>query len=545
MAKQVKHGSDARKAIISGVNQLADAVSVTLGPRGRNVCLQKAFGGPTITKDGVSVAKEIELVDPVENMGARLIREAASQASESAGDGTTTATVLARYLVVEGSKRVGAEFSPVQLQRGMLKAARLIDEILVGDSYQVRSPSDVENVARISANNDSVVAKVIADAVTCVGKDGVVTIEEGNSTTTKVETTDGMKLDRGWLDPSFCTDETQQESVFVNPAVLVTDHIIANINPLIEVLQALVADKRSLVLFAPDFQGNTIATFFHNLKQLPAQLIKAPGFGVNQSDILEDIAVLTGARFITKATGEHLDSVRTEDLGSAATIRVTAKHTTIIDGAGSQDSLNDRVKQLKGMIERSGSEYDSEKLQNRLSKLLGGVCTIKVGAGSELEMKELKARMEDALYATKASVEQGIVVGGGLALLRASLTVQELLEEVIPAEDLEVEKPYYNIEDLPLNIDEQAGYDLVFKACSEPMRQIANNAGANGDLVVEKVSESGDTNFGFDAASLEYCDLLESKIVDPLKVVRTALLSAVSVAGTILTTEASISSKIN
>lgn len=536
---QIKFGLDARQRMLVGINKLADAVVVTLGPKGRNVAIEKSFGSPLITKDGVSVAKEVELSDPYENIGCRLIREAASKTSEDAGDGTTTSTLLARFITVEGMKRIEANFSPVRFKRGMDKAVRLLVESIISMSIPVKSQQDIERVALISSNGDSVIAKVIAESVAKVGKDGVVKIEEGRGMDTVVETTDGMKLDRGWINPSFCLEPEAQESVLTDPYVLVTDHVVASARPILAILEALVKEKRSLLIVAPDFQGDSVATFYHNLPQLKAQLIKAPGFGASQGDVLQDIAILTGATFVSKTVGRDLESTVIEDLGTVREARITAKDTLLVDGGGNQEAIDARVAQVKAEVERSGSEYDREKLLERASKLLGGICVIKVGAVSELAMKETKARMEDALSATRAAIEEGIVPGGGLAYLRAAQDVAQALKDGgIP--DVYELKPY----EIPSDVDEEAGFALVLKACEEPLRQIAANAGLVGELYVAKVQDHDDVHVGFDAAEMTMRNLLEVGVVDPTKVVRSALVNAVSVSGTILTTEAIINSSV-
>lgn len=524
----IKYGIEARQGMLRGVNKLADAVVVTMGPKGRNVCLEKAFGSPFITKDGVSVAKEIELEDPYENMGCLMLREAASKTSEDAGDGTTTSTCLARYMVAQGMKHLDAAFSPVAYKRGMDKALTLLVEQLEDATIPVKSQSDIESVAYISANGDRKIAKIIADAVARVGKDGVVNIEEGNTTDTVVETTDGMEIDRGWINPSYCLDNERQESVLTDPYVLVTDHVLTSVRPLVPLIEALLAEGASFVIFAPDFQGDVIPTFHVNREKIKVQLIKAPGFGASQNAYLEDIAILTGATFITKIAGMSLEELSLEELGRLGSIRVTAKNTVLTDGKGSQDTLDERVAQIRTEIERSGSEYDKDKLRERMSKLLGGVCVIKVGAVSEMSMKEIKSRMEDALYATKASIDSGIVAGGGLAYLRAA----RMVEDAHPGS--------WKAGELPEGDDERAGFDMVLRACQEPMRQIVNNAGLSGDLIVSKIEDIEEDAIGFDASDMEIKDLLAAGVVDPTKVVRAALTNAVSVAGTMLTTEAMI-----
>jgi chaperonin GroEL len=532
MAK-IKYGQDARQAMLRGINKLADAVVVTLGPRGRNVCVEKAFGGPTITKDGVSVAKEIELEDPVENLGCRLIREAASKTSDDAGDGTTTSTLLARYLVVRGSKRIGTHFSPVHYKYGMEKATSLIQDAVRSNSFSVKTPANIESVARISSNGDAEIAKIIADATARVGRDGVINIEEGKGMETVVETTDGMRLDRGWINSSFCLDEAGQASVLEHPYVFVTDHVITTARPILPILEHLLKEGAPLLIIAPDFQGDSVATFYRNLTKLKTQLIRAPGFGDAQRDILGDIAALTGATLVSKTTGQDLESSTLEHLGRLGSVRVTAKDTILVDAteSGSSEAIQDRVKQIKGLIERTGSEYERDKLRERMSKLLGGVCVIKVGAGSELAMKEKKARMEDALYATKASIEEGVVAGGGLALLRAADQVRDIVDHA--------EESGLQPKDLPISEDEQSGFDAVLDACNEPLRQIASNAGLVGDLWVAKVQEM-EEYVGLDVSDLTVKNLLDAGILDPTKVVCSALQNAVSVAGIILTTEATI-----
>jgi chaperonin GroEL len=518
----VKYGIEARQKMLKGINKLADAVVVTLGPKGRNVCLEKNFGGPFITKDGVSVAKEIELEDPYENMGCLILREAASKTSEDAGDGTTTSVLLARYLAAQGMKRIEANFSPVEFKRGMDRALEAICEHLTEISMPVKNQEDIEGVAAISANGDYEIAKIIADAVAKVGKDGVVNIEEGRGIETIVETTDGMKLERGWINGEFCLDPERQESVLKNPYVLVTDHTVAAVRGLVPILEEIMQSGESLLIVAPDFGGESIPTFYKNLEKLKTQLIKAPGFGANQQNVLEDIAILTGANFISKVAGKTLDAITLEDLGRLGSVRVTSKETVLVDGGGGQGAIDARIAQIKTEIERSGSEYDKDKLRERMSKLLGGICVIKVGAVSELSMKETKARMEDALYATKASVDGGIVEGGGMAYLHSAQMARDDL--------------FYR--DWELTVDETAGFETVLQACEEPLRQLVANAGLVGELYVAKVSEN--EGHGFDITDMVQKDLFEARIVDPTKVVRSALTNAVSVAGTLLTTEAAI-----
>ena len=535
----IEFGTEARAKLLSGINQLADVVAVTLGPRGRNVSLEKAFGSPFVTKDGVSVAKEVELSDPMENIGCRLVREVSSKTSDDAGDGTTTATVIARFLAVEGIKLVEAGLAPIQLKRGMDKAVRLLVDQVIGLSMPVRSQADIENVAAISANGDRKIAKVIADAVAKVGKDGVVNIEEGRQIETEVETTDGMSFDRGWISPVFCFDDERQESVLTDPYILVADIPVTTVRPLVPLLEWILkeGESKSLLIIAPDFQGDAIPTFYQNMSagNFKSVLVKAPGFGATQSEHLRDIAALTGAIFLSKELGEGFEAASVEHFGTARQVRVTAKDTTIVDGGGDEDEIEERVTQIRGALGRSGSEYDSDKLRERLGKLLGGVCAIKVGAPSELTMKEIKSRMEDALYATKASIDEGIVPGGGVAYLRAAQRVVSLLEDT---QDSGLEPS-----DLPSTLEEEAGFNLVLRSCEEPLRQIVQNAGKVGEVYVEKVKEQDDDLIGLDATDFEFKNFFEAGIVDPTKVARCVLINAVSVAGTLLTTETVIYKK--
>jgi chaperonin GroEL len=531
----IKFGADIRKRMLDGVDKLADVVAVTLGPKGRNVCLEKTFGNPLLTKDGVSVAKEVDLPDPWENLGARLVREASSKTSDDAGDGTTTATVLTRALYAEGVKLVEAGMAPVPLKRGMDKAFALLEEQLLGLTLPIKEQKDIENVATVSANGDAEIGKIIAEAVAKVGKDGVVNIEEGRNDTTLVEVTDGMKLDRGWVSPNFCTDGNAQESILHDAYVLLTDREFTNVRPLVPIMEQIMRERKPLFIMAPDFGGEALPTFVQNLQSniFMSCLVKAPAFGDNQKRILEDIAVLTGATLISKDQGMSFDSVTMEFLGKARRIRVTAKDTIITDGGGHQEGVDARVAQIKTEIERSTSEYDADKLRERLSKLLGGICVIKVGASSETAMKELKARMEDALYATRASVSEGVVPGGGVALIRAAQYV-EAMGKVVP-DDLPPEL-------YPSSDEEWHGFNLVLRACEEPCRQIMRNAGASGSVMVHKVKEmllKGEM-WGIDATDLQEKDLVVAGIIDPTKVVRSALQNAVSIAGTMITTECAI-----
>lgn len=538
----ILYGADARKRLLRGANQLADTVAVTLGPKGRNVMLEKAFGNPLVTKDGVSVAKEIELADPWENIGAILVREAASKTSEDAGDGTTTATVLARDMLVQGIKLVEAKVPPIAIKRGMDLAAKWLDELIVGMSLEVKSQQDIENVATISGNGDRVLGKLIADAVAKVGKDGVVTIEEGRGMKTEMETVEGMQFDRGWISPVFMLNGENQDTVFDNPCILITDLNITAIRPLVPMLERLIEDQRSLVIIAPDFLGEALPTFAQNLGKLRSCLVKAPGFGHKQREYLEDIAILTGAQFICKEKGMNFEGVFGEKsevddpltlLGTAGRVRITAKDTTIIDGAGPEEDIEERMGQIRAELERTGSEYDRDKLRERLGKLLGGICVIKVGAATEAEMKELKARMEDALYATRASVDEGVVAGGGVTLLRAAHEARQALKEETEAGELLRQFARPTEEEMP-------GFQLVLRACEAPLRQIVQNAGSNGHVWVEKVRDADEQFVGVDATDMTLKNMLDAGILDPVKVVRNALTNAVSVSSTFLTTEAII-----
>jgi chaperonin GroEL len=531
----MQFGSQARASLLRGVNKLANTVSVTLGPRGRNVALEKKFGDPLVTKDGVSVAKEIELPDPWENIGALLLREAASKTSDDAGDGTTTATVLAQYLFAEGMKYIAAGVAPVSMKRGMDKALAFILDQVVGLSIPVKSQDDVENIATISANGDRTLGKIVAEAVAKVGKDGVVNIEEGRGTETVLDAVDGMQFDQGYVNAAFQNDPESQSAVYDNPAVMVTDYVVSACKPLLPMLEKLVEDNVPLVIIAPNFEGEAVPLFAQNnsMGKLKSVLIKAPGFGDRQKEYLQDIAVLTGATLVSKEAGMTFDEVfhgdnPTEVLGTAGRIRATAKVTTIIDGGGEPEAIETRINQIRGQMDRTGSEYDMDKLRERLGKLLGGVCVIKVGASTEIEMKELKARMEDALYATKASLDEGVVPGGGLALIRAAQRALLIMED-----------PTMEFEDnaKPNGHDEMLGFNLVFKACEAPLKQIVENAGESGPVWVYQVKQATDEFVGVDATDMTLKNLLEAGVIDPTKVVRSALTNAVSVASTMLTTE--------
>jgi chaperonin GroEL len=516
-AKQIVYADQSRQAIMRGVNQLADAVKVTLGPKGRNVVLEKKFGGPTITKDGVTVAKEIELRDPLENMGAQMVREVASKTSDVAGDGTTTATILAQSLFREGVKAVAAGANPMALKRGIEKAV----EIVVEDVKKLSKPVSGEMIAQvgtISANGDATIGNIIADAMTKVGKDGVITVEESKTMVTELQTVDGMQFDRGYLSPYFITDPDRMEVVLEDPYILIHEKKISNMKDLLPLLEQIARSGKPLLVIAEEVEGEALATLVVNKLRgtLNACAVKAPGFGDRRKAMLEDIGILTGGKAIMEETGIKLEGVRLDDLGRAKRVTVDKDNTTIVDGNGSQKSIEGRIKQLRAQIDETTSDYDREKLQERLAKLAGGVAVIKVGAATETEMKEKKARVEDALHATRAAVEEGIVPGGGVALLRAARA----------------------LEGVKLESDEQIGVDMVRRACEEPLRQIVGNAGYEGAIVTERVRGNGEANYGFNAASGQYEDLVKSGVIDPTKVTRTALQNASSIAALMLTTEA-------
>ena len=519
MAKQITYSDHSRQAILRGVNQLADAVKVTLGPRGRNVVLEKKFGGPTITKDGVTVAKEIELKDPLENMGAQMVREVASKTSDVAGDGTTTATILAQAIYREGVKAVTAGANPMAIKRGIDKAV----EVAVEEVKKLSKPVSGDMIAQvgsISANSDSTIGNIIAEAMKKVGKDGVITVEESKTMTTELQTVDGMQFDRGYLSPYFVTDAERMECVFEDPYILIHDKKISNMKDLLPILEQIARAGKPLLVIAEDVEGEALATLVVNKLRgtLSACAVKAPGFGDRRKAMLEDISILTGGKAIMEETGIKLEGIKLEDLGRAKRVTVDKDTTTIIDGGGAQKNIEGRIKQLRAQIEETTSDYDREKLQERLAKLAGGVAIIKVGAATETEMKEKKARVEDALHATRAAVEEGIVPGGGVALLRASVALQTL----------------------KLEGDEQFGVTIVRRACEEPVRQIVLNCGTEGAVVVEKIKSHQDPNFGFNASTEQYEDLVKAGVIDPTKVTRTALQNAASIASLMLTTEAMV-----
>ena len=519
MANQITYGDASRQAILRGVNSLSNAVKVTLGPRGRNVILDRKYGSPTITKDGVTVAKEINLKDALENMGAQMVKEVASKTSDVAGDGTTTATVLAQAIYREGAKNVTAGANPMALKRGIKKAVAAITAELTKMSKPVTG-SMIAQVGTISANHDETIGKIIADAMAKVGKDGVITVEEAKTLETSLEVVEGMQFDRGYLSPYFVTDPERMEVVLENPLILIHEKKISAMKDLLPVLELVAHSGRPLLIIAEDIEGEALATIVVNKLRgtLHVAAVKAPGYGDRRKAMLEDVAILTNGRAVTEDLGIRLESVKLEDLGQAKKVTITKDHTTIIEGAGTSAAIDGRVKQLRAQVEDTTSDYDREKLQERLAKLVGGVAIIKVGAATETEMKANKARVEDAMHATKAAVEEGIVVGGGVALLRAAKVLQTL----------------------KLEGEERIGVTIVTRAIEEPMRWIATNAGHEGSIVIQRVKDmKGDE--GFNAQSEKYEDLVKAGVIDPTKVVRSALQNASSIASLLLTTEAVIS----
>jgi chaperonin GroEL len=521
MAKQIIYGEESRQAILRGVNSLANAVKVTLGPKGRNVVLDKKFGSPTITKDGVTVAKEIDLKDPLENMGAQMVREVASKTSDIAGDGTTTATVLAQAIFREGAKNVVAGANPMELKRGIEKAVEVIVNELKKLAKKIDDkPGAVAQVGTISANNDETIGKIIAEAMDKVGRDGVITVEEAKSMETSLEVVEGMQFDRGYLSAYFVTDPERMEVVLENPVILIHEKKISSMKDLLPLLEQVARAGRPLLIIAEDVDGEALATLVVNKLRgtLQAAAVKAPGFGDRRKAMLEDIAVLTGGKAITEDLGLKLENIKLDDLGKAKKITIDKDNTTIVEGSGGQGAIEGRVKQIRAQIEETTSDYDREKLQERLAKLVGGVAVIKVGAATETEMKEKKARVEDAMHATKAAVEEGIVAGGGVALIRAGKS----------------------LESLKLDGDQKVGSDIIRKAIEEPLRWIATNAGQEGSIVVQKVKEAkGDE--GYNAGTDKYENLVTAGVIDPVKVVRTALQNSSSIASLLLTTEALVS----
>jgi len=516
--KKLVYGDEARAKLKAGVDKLANAVKVTLGPRGREVILEKKWGSPAVTKDGVSVAKEIELADPYENMAAQLVKEVASKTADVAGDGTTTATVLTQAIYEEGLKAIASGANPIYVKRGIDEAVKVIVEELKKISKPVTGRKEIEQVATISANNDPEIGKIIADAMEKVGKDGVITVEESKSAETVLEVTEGMQFDRGYLSPYFVTNAEKMEAVLENPYILIYEKKVSNIRELLPVLEKVVQTNKPLLIIAEDVEGEALATLVvnHIKGVLRVCAVKAPGFGERRKAMLQDIAILTGGTAITEDLGIKLESVDLDMLGKADKVVVDKDNTTIIGGKGNPEDIKARIEQIKKQIETTTSEYDKEKLQERLAKLAGGVAIIKVGAATEAELKEKKDRVDDAVHATKAAVEEGIVPGGGIAIFRASRALCNIKEE---------------------NTDKAWGIKIVKNACKVPLKQIAYNAGFEGSVIIEKIKDVDNVNYGFDAATGEYVDMVEAGIIDPTKVVRTALQNAASIAGTMLTAE--------
>jgi chaperonin GroEL len=533
MAKQILHGEDSRQAILRGVNILADAVKVTLGPKGRNVVIEKKFGSPTITKDGVTVAKEIELANALENMGAQMVREVASKTSDVAGDGTTTATVLAQAIYREGVKTVAAGANPMALKRGIDKAVEAIigkrdkDGVVVGGALSKLSKpvsgDMIAQVGTISANSDAQIGSIIAEAMNKVGKDGVITVEESRTMETQLEVVEGMQFDRGYLSPYFVTDAERMEAALENPYILIYEKKISSMKDLLPLLESIARTAKPLVIIAEDVDGEALATLVVNKLRgtLNVAAVKAPGFGDRRKAMLQDIAILTGGKAITEDLGIKLEGVKIEDLGTAKRVTIDKDNTTIIDGGGKDGEVEARVKEIRAQIDKTTSDYDREKLQERLAKLVGGVAVIKVGAATETEMKEKKARVEDAMHATRAAVEEGIVPGGGVALVRCTPAVDEVIKH--------------------LEGDEKIGATIIRRAIEEPLRLIVSNAGEEGAVVIGKIRDSKEANYGYNAGADKYEDLVKAGVIDPTKVTRTALQNAASIAGLMLTTEAMIS----
>jgi chaperonin GroEL len=528
MAKHIVHGEESRQAILRGVNLLADAVKVTLGPKGRNVVIEKKFGSPTITKDGVTVAKEIELKDGLENMGAQMVREVASKTSDVAGDGTTTATVLAQAIYREGVKTVAAGANPMALKRGIEKAVTVIAGKLDKEGNRINGELDklskpvtgemIAQVGTISANNDETIGKIIAEAMKKVGKDGVITVEESKTLETQLEVVEGMQFDRGYLSPYFVTDPERMEVALENAYILINEKKISSMKDLLPLLEQIAKSGKPLLIIAEDVEGEALATLVVNKLRgtLQVAAVKAPGFGDRRKAMLQDIAILTGGKAITEDLGIKLENVQISDLGQAKKITIDKDNTTVVEGKGKHAEIEGRVKEIRSQVEKTTSDYDREKLQERLAKLVGGVAVIKVGAATETEMKEKKARVEDAMHATRAAVEEGIVPGGGVALARCAAALDKVKADG----------------------DEQIGINIVKRAITEPLRQIVENAGEEGAVILGKVLESKETNFGFNAFTNEYEDLVKAGVLDPTKVVRTALQNAGSIASLMLTTEA-------
>ena len=522
-AKQVTFAADNREKLLRGVNSMANAVKVTLGPKGRNVLIDKSFGAPLVTKDGVTVAKEIELEDKLENMGAQMLKEVASKTSDVAGDGTTTATVLAQSIVMEGHRNLAAGANPMDLKRGIDKAVAAATGELHRISQSVTGSKEIAQVGTISANSDSTIGDIISEAMEKVGKDGVITVEEAKSADTSLDVVEGMQFDRGYLSPYFVTDQDSMEANLEEPYIILVEKKVSNMKDLLPVLEQIAKTGKPFLLIAEDVEGEALATLVVNKIRgtLKCASVKAPGFGDRRKAMLEDISILTGGEVVSEDMGMKLEDLTLAKLGSAKSVVIDKDNTTIIDGAGSSDSIKGRINQIRAQIEETSSDYDREKLQERLAKLAGGVAVINVGAATEIEMKEKKARVEDALHATRAAVEEGIVPGGGVALLRSLDAVKKVADG------------------LELN-DQKVGAEIVLKALEAPLRQIVANAGLEGALIIDKVRSASNTSDGFDAASETYTDMIQAGIIDPTKVVRTALENAASVAGLVLTTEAGV-----
>ena len=524
MAKIICYGEEARKALEKGVNQLADTVKITMGPKGRNVVLDKKFGAPLITNDGVTIAKEIELEDPFENMGAQLVKEVSTKTNDVAGDGTTTATLLAQAIIREGLKNLAAGANPMVMKKGIAKATAAAIEAIKGNSQKVNGTADIARVGTVSSGDENI-GKLIAEAMEKVGHDGVITIEESKTAETYSEVVEGMQFDRGYITPYMVTDTEKMEAILDDALVLITDKKISNIQELLPVLEQVVQSGKKLLIIAEDVEGDALSTLIVNRLRgtLNVVCVKAPGFGDRRKEMLQDIAILTGGQVISADVGLELKEAQLNMLGKARQIKVTKENTTIVNGAGSSEEIRARVAQIKSQIEVTTSDYDREKLQERLAKLAGGVAVIKVGAATEVEMKEKKLRIEDALNATRAAVEEGIVAGGGTAYINAVPAVEKLLAET--------------------DGDEKTGVKIIVKALTEPVKQIAANAGIDGSVVLEKIKDSGKTGFGFDAYNETYVDMISAGIVDPTKVTRSALENAASIASVLLTTESLVADK--
>ncbi|HOW50701.1 MAG TPA: chaperonin GroEL [bacterium] len=525
MAKEIIFETGAKQSILRGVDALANAVKVTLGPKGRNVVIEKSYGAPKITKDGVTVAKEISLDDKVENLGAQLVKEVASKTSETAGDGTTTATVLAQAIIREGYKYITAGYSPIGIKRGIDKAVAHVVEALDKKTKKISGFEDIMSVGTVSANNDKEIGKIIAEAMEKVGKEGVITVEEAKGMETTLETVEGLQFDKGYISPYFVTDAEKMKAELEDPYILVFDKKVTNLKDIVPLLEGVARSGKPLLIISEDIEGEALATLVVNKLRgtLKIAAVKAPGFGDRRKAMLEDIAIVTGGSFISEELGQKLEGVTVDKLGRAKKVVIDKENTTIVDGAGKKKDIDARVKQIKAQIEETTSSYDKEKLQERLAKLAGGVAVIKVGAATEVEMKEKKDRVDDALHATRAAVEEGIIPGGGVALLRLSL---------------ELDKKKQGLEK-----DEQAGFDIVKKALEIPARQIAFNAGVDGSIVVRTILDNKDFNWGYDAAADEYKDMIKSGIIDPTKVAKQALQNSASISSTLLTTEAVIVDK--